>query len=159
MKATLVIAALLCASLFTLRPAQATNRQPQGPVAHGTLILTDAVPYGVLFTPTVTGQYQLNLYSTMEVPDAHSTAQWTFQLGWTDGAGIESAPVLQVLNSAQSFPSAWGSVNGAGGQPGSVSTFITASQTPISYVVTKDQTDHAVLKVFWTLELLQPTQE
>jgi hypothetical protein len=159
---TAVIVCGLASTRSTPQPARATGQQR---VWHGTIenITGVTCPLGMcfnttLFTPPATGQYRLSLYSQIAQPDATSDAIWNVGLQWYDGAGTEQATALQQLKSANTFPNAWGSPNGAGGQPGSVSTFVTAKVTPIFLDVVKSHDDLAIGRIYWTIELIQPLE-
>lgn len=153
---TAVIVCGLASTSFTPQPARATGQQR---VWHGTIEnVTGSIYAQTLFDPPATGQYRLSLYSEIAQPDATSDALWNLGLVWYDGAGTERAPSLQQLKSANAYPNAWGSPNGAGGQPGSVSTFVTAKDTPVILDVIKSHDDQAIVRIYWTIELVQPLQ-
>lgn len=148
------LAALLTATLL----AQSSPKpSPAQHIWHGTIENITGSIYGkTLFTPPVTGQYELKLYSEIAQPDATSDALWNIGFQWYDGAGTEQAPSLQQLKSSNAFPNAWGSPNGDGGQPGSVSTFVTAKDTPLFLDVVKSHDDLAIGRIYWTIDLIQP---
>lgn len=103
-----------------------------------------------LLVPPVTGQYELKIYSSIAQPDVLGQSIYTFTFNWYDpGPGPESA-IVQQLAGKQTRPTAYS------GNPGSVSTFLTAKGTPITLDISKSVPDLSVATVYWTIEFLQP---
>src|SRR6266849_1999381 len=58
---------------------------------------TAAIPTTTLFTPTQDGLYRLTVYMTQVVTVPSSSANWNFNVNWSDDAGQEQAVSMVFL--------------------------------------------------------------
>lgn len=143
-----IITALAYIILASVIPTQAQTAPPScGNKVHGVIrnIIASIDP-ATLCVPSQTGQYKLSMNAVVQSHDVLSHATVTASFNWYDGAGNETRVMPSIMGSAAP-PNA--SVD-------ATFNFVTATQTPITYSVTKDGTDLSAVAIYWTIELLQP---
>jgi hypothetical protein len=120
---------------------------------------TAAIPTTTVYTPTVGGLYRISAYMTTPIPNEQVGNYWTFNLAWTDEAGVESTP-SGIVTSNTGFvpPGAWGSYFGELGftyVPGNVAIIQAVAGQPITYSVTSAVTSNeGIYSLYFTVERL-----
>jgi hypothetical protein len=120
-------------------------------VASGSVVnQTGPIARAEIFTPTQTGLYRLSVYMTLtHMVSVQNT--WQFNFSWTDDAGIEQSPVVDMFTN-QPPPNAWSYSNVF------PQAFEAMAGQPISYQVALGKgtgTNGGVYSLYYTIEQLQ----
>jgi hypothetical protein len=130
----LSIAVLVAAFALVAGRTALPNSTPTSPVIVRKVALTNQsapISTTTLFTPPQSGLYRVSVYMTQVVANVQQNGLWSYNIGWSDDAGAETASLVQ-LAAAQVPPQAWGSFVGS---PGNVIVLQTVAGQPVTYSV------------------------